>query len=285
MPSLIATIPNHSFRLPRTVARLADIAGGVPLLRGLLSLIHTRYFNNASGHIRLFRGIYADFSSASRDIPDTRLLGYDNEASAHRLKEERFRITPSDYPVMFWLSRLLPECRLLFDWGGNVGISYFGYRHYLDYAPQLTWLINDVPSVVALGRTIAAEESASGLDFTTALDPMANADILLAGGSMQFIDDPFAALRSVRSLPRHILVNKAPVYQHPAAVTLQNMGTAICPNHLFNRNEFVRQFALLGYRMIDEWAIPGLSCRIPFFRSHSIAAYSGFYFRKEQSGN
>jgi putative methyltransferase (TIGR04325 family) len=230
--------------------------------------------------VRLFRGVYPDFAAATRAIPDNRLAGYDNEPSAHRLEDDRLRIIPSDYPVMFWLSKLLPSCRLLFDWGGNVGISYYGYRRYLPYAANLEWLVNDVPAVIAQGAAIAATEPAPHLRFTTDLDELARAGILLAAGSMHFIDKPFAALQAAWPLPDHILVNKVPAYDRAAAVTLQNMGSALCPNHLFNRCDFVRSFEHLGYRLIDEWKVPELSCRIPFFRDHSISAYSGFYFRK-----
>lgn len=260
--------------------RLADEAARIPLLRPILSYGYRHRFNTASGRVRLFNGIYPDFPSALRDIPANRLQGYDNEASALRLAHERFRICPSDYPIMFWLQKLLPECKLLFDFGGNVGISYFGYRKYMQYPSTLTWLICEVPAVAALGVQIAREESATHLRFTTTLDELPRADILLAAGSLQFIEKPFERLRSVAALPPHVLLNKVPVRELPAAVTLHNMGTAMCPYHLFNRTQFVTNFQALGFELVDEWETPDLSARIPLFREHSVRAYTGFYVRK-----
>jgi putative methyltransferase (TIGR04325 family) len=245
-----------------------------------LGYVYHRQFDLATGQIRWFRGIYPDFSIAMRDIPQSRLQGCDNQESVERVAHERLRICAFDYPIMFWLSKLLPDCRLLFDWGGSVGISYFGYRAYLSYPADLRWLVCDVSSVAALGEKIAADEAAQGLEFTTSLDRLCDADILLAAGSMHFIEDPFRLLREARALPTHVLINKAPLYDLGSAVTLHNMGSAICTYHLFNRREFIGKFEALGYQLIDEWASPDLSCEIPFFPEHSISAYTGFYFAK-----
>jgi putative methyltransferase (TIGR04325 family) len=266
--------------LARSAARAVSRGGSqrLPLIGGLIASAYGRYFNGVQGHARLFRGIYPDFASAERDVPQGRFVGYDNEPSAHRLVDDRSEIFPYDYPVMFWLSKLLPESGLLFDWGGNVGIKYFTYRRYLAYPDRLVWCVNDVPAIVALGEQIAAQESAPGLCFTTTLDAIAEADVLFAAGSIHFIEDPLAALRQAKALPRHLLLSKVPAYDRPSAVTLQNMGTAFCPNHLFNRDELVASIEALGYRLVDEWRSPDLACDIPFFPEHSIKAYSGFYF-------
>lgn len=228
----------------------------------------------------MFRGIYPDFVTARQDIPPNRLQGYDNEASALLLADHRLRIFPFDYPIMFWLQKLLPDCRLLFDFGGHVGISYFGYRRYLQYPPGLTWLIYDVDAVVTLGERIAREERAVNLRFTTSLAELSKADVLLAAGSLQFIEDPLALLASAPRLPRHLLINKVPVRTLPAAATLHNMGSALCAYHLFNRRAFVQGILALGYELVDEWPNPDLGLRIPFFPEHSVRAYSGFYFRR-----
>lgn len=267
--------------LSPTARAFIKISERIPLLREAGKLAYASQFYSQTGHIRLFRGIYRNFAEAARAAPPSAEQSCDNDASAQLLANDRLRICPFDYPVMFWLSRLLPQCRSVLDWGGGAGISYFGYRRYLDYPPDLSWLVCDVPAVVSLGSKIAAQEGAAGLSFTSSVAPLPQADILLASGSLHFIEDPFGPLEAAAALPRHILLNKVPAYDQPSAVTLHNMGTAFCPYHLFNRAEFVGRFERLGYRLSDEWRSPDLSCRIPFFRSHSIQAYSGFYFVRQ----
>lgn len=256
-------------------------AGRIPLAGALVSAAYRSYFNSANGsHVRLFRGTFPDFDAARRAIPASRIESYDNEPSAQRMIGEWLNIDASDYPVMFWLARVLPTARLVFDWGGNVGLKYFAYRTYLEYEPELTWLVNDVPAVVALGERVAQTEGASALRFTTTLDALPDADVLLAAGALQFIDDPLARLAAARGLPRHVIVSKIPAYAAAGAVTLHNMGTALCPYHLFNRSAFVAALERLGFELVDEWASPNVGCEIPFHPDRSVAAYTGFYFRR-----
>jgi putative methyltransferase (TIGR04325 family) len=263
--------------------RLASTTRHVPVLRGALAEAYRRYFNGARGsQVRLFRGVYPSFEAASRSIPAGRPLGYDDPISATRMLSEWLDVHPADYPILFWLAKLLPESNAVFDWGGSVGLKYFAFRRYLDYAPSLDWLVSEVPAVVELGRKIAREEGAAGLRFTSDFTGMANADILLAGGVMHFVEEPFFGLRTQLQLPRHLLINKAPVYQMPSAVTLHNIGTSFCPYHLFNRSEFVTEIEKLGYRLVDEWRLPGVACQIPFHPEHSIGAYTGFYFTRSE---
>jgi len=256
-------------------------AARLPLLRGLLEDAYGRYFDHAEGHIRLFRGIYPNFPAAAQAMPAWRPAGYDNESSAYRVIDEWLSISEYDYPIMFWLSKLVPECRTLFDWGGNVGLKYFAYRKYLPYPQDMRWRVSDLPAVVAVGRTIAEREGATALEFTTTLDGLAEADILLAAGSLNFIEDPIAMLRALPALPRHFIPCKVPVYERPSKVTLHNMGTAVCLYHLFNRDEFVRGVEQLGYRLVDEWKSSDCSCYIPLHAEYSIPAYSGFYFTRD----
>ena len=259
---------------------LVETAAQVPLLRPMLHRAHWRRFCAASGPVRLFHGIYPSFSAAQHDIPRGRLVGYDNEPSAVRLVHERFRIIALDYPILFWLHRLLPECRLLFDFGGNVGISYFGFRKCLQYPPGMIWQVYEVPAVAAEGERIAREEAVKQLCFTTTMEQLPQADILMALGALQFVEAPFEMLGSATRLPPHILLNKVPVRDLPAAATLMNMGSAFCPYHLFNRREFVERFESFGYELVDEWENPELGAHIPLHPQDSVPAFSGYYFRK-----
>ncbi len=261
--------------------RLASTARHVPMLGPAIADAYRRHFNSASGDdVRLFRGVFPSFEEAAFEIPDGRSSGYNNPVSSTRMLTEWLAVHPSDYPVMFWLAKLLPGSRMVFDWGGSVGLKYFAFRSYLSYAPDLIWLVSEVPAVADLGRDIAARESAHALRFTTDFQGLANADILLASGVLQFIDEPFAGLHAQTRLPMHLIINKAPVYDRPSAVTLHNMGTAFCPYHLFNRRRLIGEVEALGYSLVDEWRSPGVGCQIPLHPEHSISAYSGFYFAR-----
>lgn len=246
-----------------------------------LRAAHRRDFNRLTGNRRSFHGVYPDFQAALRTIPPNRVNTYDHQESADRLLEEGDAVTPSDYPLMFWFSQHLNEISTVFDWGGYVGRTFFVFARYMALPSGLTWIVSDVPAVVALGEKFRKPACGSRLFFTSDFKGLEAADVLIASGSLQFIESPWRPLADLQRRPRHVLVDKVPAYDMPSAMTLQNMGPAILPNHLFNRTEFVERFRLLGYRLVDSWSNPGLDCRIPFEPRHSIRTYSGFYFRSE----
>jgi putative methyltransferase (TIGR04325 family) len=263
-----------------SVKKLAQTTVGSKVLRAA----YESHFEAASGHQRMFRGLYPDFATASANAPPGKQVGYDGDATADRHAHERHFIFPSDYPVLFWLSRLIPGARLLFDLGGDVGSRYLAFRKHLAYPSKFTWLVNDIPAVVALGRTIAKEEATPQLQFTTDCARLPEADILLASGVLQVLEDWHGYLRPTAALPRHILINRTPVGDRPHMVTLCAIGVSFNPYHIFNRRSFVAAFVDLGYRLVDEWLTPDLGCRIPDHPSHSLDAFSGFYFVLDESG-
>jgi len=260
--------------------RLERIVSRTALTKYLYLRYHERRFTSASGFDRRFRGVYADFASAAAAAPRTKPLGYDNEATAGLLTEERHRIHDSDFPILFWLSRLLREDSRVFDLGGNVGISFYAYRPYLPLPQGCQWLVYDVPAVVRAGQAILATDPAPQLSFTSSYDALQGAEILLAAGSLQFVEEPLHFLRSTTPLPGHVLLNKMPIYEQPSAVTIQATGSSYCPYHLFNRRELLNAFAARGYELVHSWQNPSLGCNIPMFPKHSIEAYSGFYLRR-----
>jgi putative methyltransferase (TIGR04325 family) len=243
------------------------------------------YFESASGHQRMFRGLYPDFASAEADAPPGKQVGYDGDATTTRSAHTRHFIFPSDYPLLFWLSRLISGAGLLFNLGGNVGTRYLAFRNYLTYPENLTWLVNDIPAVVALGRTIAEQEAAVHLQFTTDYARLGEAEILLAAGVLQVLEDWNGFLHRTPDLPRHLLINRTPVGDRPNAVTLNSTGVSFVPYHIFNRWSFIDTFEKLGYRLIDEWRTPELGCWVPDHPFYSLDSYSGFYFVLDRSGS
>lgn len=258
----------------RRLGRRLDGMVSLPVLSGL----YDRYFASASGEVRLFRGIYSDFVTARASAPATKPIGYDNEASALRLEPERHQVFPTDYPVMFWLQKLIHDDSVVFDYGGNVGISFFNFQRYFAYPPGMRWIVCDVPAVAAAGAAIARDEGATQLSFTTDFEGLQVADIFLASGVLQYVEDPVRSLRESAKRPRHVLINRTSVLDNETVVTLQSIGTSFCPYYLFNRKEFLSKFTDLGYRLMDEWKNPGLGCRIPAHSKYNIDQYSGFYF-------
>jgi putative methyltransferase (TIGR04325 family) len=250
----------------------------VAVVRPILDRIHKVRFAHsvAPG----FRGVFPDFESANRAAPKTKPLGFNCSEYAEEFKDRLEAIYSYDYPMLFWLERILRSNSFVFDFGGHIGVHFYAYPKYLSNR-QSRWVVCDLPAIIAKGEQIARERGASGLEFTTEFSAANRADILIAAGSIQYVEKPsFAALlKTLDAKPRHLLLNKLPLYDGRQFVTLQNGVVAFHPQYVFNKQEFIDSILGLGYELVDQWAVDSRRGRIPFHPNHSFAFHTGLYFK------
>jgi putative methyltransferase (TIGR04325 family) len=226
-----------------------------------------------------FRGVYANFAEAAAALPPGVRVGYDHAYLAGMYRYRMEKANQSDYPVLFWLKDLLDDRSFVLDFGGHVGVAYHAWRRYLPYRPGLRWLVCDVPEIVKIAAALAREQQNDGLAFTSDIADGNGCTIFLAAGSLQYLDEPLSALLArMGSLPRHLVVNKLPLYDGDPFVTIQSTGRAFHPYRVDNRDAFVADVTALGYRVVDGWVNREQHCEIPFTRGRDIDAYSGYYF-------
>jgi putative methyltransferase (TIGR04325 family) len=225
-----------------------------------------------------FRGVFHTYEAAEAAIPKNKLVGYNHSEISKSYLHTMSKARDTDYPVIFWLGQALREGHSVFDYGGNIGVSYYKFSHYLDYPSGLQWCICDLPEIVRAGETLAQERD-SPLSFTTQFEVADGTDILLASGAIQYIPKPFAqSLAELRKKPKHILINRLPLYDGSSFVTLDPVGQALCAYQVFNRQQFVDSICGLGYDLKDWWSNPDWSCNIRWHARHSFSAHSGLYF-------
>jgi putative methyltransferase (TIGR04325 family) len=260
--------------------RVSRNAWRLPVVGQLLEADYARSF--ARRPANQFRGVYATFAEAEASVPPHERIGYDHAELAGLYRHRMEKANQSDYPVLFWLKGILGDRSFVFDYGGHVGVSYHGWRRYLDYRPGLRWLVHDVPAIVKVGAELARERPSAGLAFTSIVADARGCDVLLAAGSLQYVDASLPALLAqVGSLPRHLIINKLPLYDGDTFVTVQSTGRAFHAYRIYNRAAFVAEVTALGYRVVDDWTNREQHCEIPFTRGRDIDAYSGYYFVRD----
>jgi putative methyltransferase (TIGR04325 family) len=262
--------------------RAVDALAGWPVVGEALRRRYDAAFA-ANRDDNLFRGVFATFEEAARSAPATLPLGYDNPASAAMYMDRTRKTYPTDYPVLFWMQKLLREgCTSVFDLGGHVGVSYYAYRRYLDYPATLQWRVHDVPAVMAQGRILASERDRDGrLGFCETFEEADGKQILTAQGSLQYLPETLAErLARLASPPPHLIINLTPLHESRSYFTLQSVGTAFCPYRITAIGEFLASFEALGYKLVDQWDNPDKGCDIPFHPAHSLDRYHGLYFRR-----
>lgn len=249
----------------------------VPGLRHLREQAYRRHFAENRDD-NLFYGLYDSFDAAARDAPGTRPLGYDNAASAELYLPCLY---PHDYPALFWLSRSMDDgLRRIFDLGGHIGLKYFAFRRVLPYPADLHWTVCDVPAVVARGRDLAAARDPDGhLTFTT--DPLdaTGHEVLYLSGSLQYLPQRLGdLLPALHVRPRRIVLNLTPVHPTQGYITLNSIGTAICPYRVMAREDLLHELCALGYVKRDEWENTGKRLSLPLTTGLDLDHYTGFCF-------
>ena len=279
--------------MPRRLSRsLRQVVLDVAELPGVRLLAKPLYRKLFAGDVlpgNSYGGVYASFDEARAGAPTTLPTSFDQPQSGELYSDRLDNVQIVDYPVLFWLAQLFAAgCRQVFDLGGNVGTSYFGFQRHLPYPDGLRWLVHDVPAVVAAGRDRAQRyDSARKLDFTESRGDADGRDVLLCSGVLQFLDYSLPELlRSLNDPPRHVLVNVTPLHPDRSFVTLQRVtrrrvGIANCPYRVTGVGAFVAEFEAAGYVVADRWESTERYMRIPFEPDHSIDRYYGFYFRSD----
>jgi putative methyltransferase (TIGR04325 family) len=227
-----------------------------------------------------YRGYFATVAEAAAAVRPGVLVGYDNDAVVMHAFEQMCQINPEDYPILFWLSQIGHEARVLLDAGGHMGTKYRAFRQHLGLVGKMEWIVYDVPSIVRAGQERATEEGLSGIRFVDSLTQLPQIDVLLASGLLQYLDVPFAdLLRQLQVLPRHLLLNKVQMREGPTVVTLENFGCAEVPYQIRNRLQFLASLDELGYEIVDQWTVPGLSRTIPTHLHLGASTCWGCYAR------
>lgn len=274
--------------LSRNLRRIAYSVAELPGVRLLAKPLYRYLFTRDVLPGNSYCGIYANQDDALAGAPKSLPTSFDLAPSGDLYSDHLDNVRSVDYPVLFWLSRLISgrQCKV-FDLGGNIGTSYYGFRQHFDYPDDLSWLVHDVPAVITAGRDWADRHDVEKkLDFTGSRTDADGYDVLLSAGVLQYLAYTLPELLAqLRDPPRHVLINMTPLHPDCSYVTLQRItrqgvGLANCPYRVSAIGPFVAEFEAQGYVLVDRWESTERYMHIPFEEASSIDRYYGFYFRK-----
>lgn len=211
-----------------------------------------------------FSGAYDSREAALAAIPGSLRSGYDDESIADVSFPQMCERAVHDYPLIYWLSRLLPGLRSVVDAGGHLGTKYIAFSGVLDLS-GLDWTVQDLPGIVAAARRRQAEGGLpAALQFAETLKGVPCPDLLMASGLLQYLDRPLGALlEDLGGRPRHILLNKVALRDGPAVYTIERIGHGRVPYQIRSRAAWQAELDALGYDLRDSWEIGELAHQIP----------------------
>jgi len=264
----------------------------------LLPYGHDLYLQLARKRLGItYRGIYDSFEQA-QGAAESRLPNrYDviNENKGEHLDQELSivdkRVLDIDYPLLFWLSRLMEPNQKVWELGGSLGQSFYSFERYFPYPDNIEWVIAELPGAVQAGRRIAARRGEHRLKFRESGDTSAapRSDLFLTAGTLQYMEiDVGDVLEGLEGLPTHVLIHNLPVHNTDEFWTLQYLDVCEVPYHISSRTSLVENLTRLGYELVDQWKNPR-QIEIPYRPEKKVDGYCGFYFRNThgegQNGN
>ena len=241
-------------------------------------------FRNAMDWIFGYRRVYSKLSDAEGAAAPYLALTTNPTAYVDLHLDLSAAARPSDYAVLFHLNKIVNKNTetKVFDLGGCAGNLYDSYSAYLDHPERLTWVVNDLPEILAEAERLRGDTKPPRLRFTNSMEEIADCDVLLVSGALHYFSTPLREMLERRSArPSHILINRTPLTDAAECATVQDANGFLMACRLWNRLKLIEDLRSIGYEKRDEWKAPELSLRIPLHPESSVSEYSGLYFRSE----
>lgn len=206
-----------------------------------------------------FTGAYPTQAAALAALPASKQAGYDDASIADVSFDLMCQRHALDYPVVFWLDRLLPQITAVTDAGGHLGTKYIAFSGVLDLS-GVNWVVYDLPGIIQAARARQKNHQLpAAIGFESARENLPNSDLLLASGLLQYLDQTFSDfVHSLPHRPTSIIVNKVALWDGPRCVTIERIGAGRVPYQIRNRAAFEAEIAVMGYGIEDQWDIEGL---------------------------
>jgi putative methyltransferase (TIGR04325 family) len=148
------------------------------------------------------------------------------------------------------------------DFGGSLGTTYFQNRKFLRNL-DVRWNVVEQPHFAARGR---AEFEDDRLRFHESVDAARSAgapDVVLFGGSLQFLERPYEVLEGVTRLPHGVMILDATPFSEldDDRVCVQHVPASIYaasyPSHVFSRAKFGRWLQAHGWTALETFGSLG----------------------------
>ncbi len=192
---------------------------------------------------------------------------------------------PSDYPALFWLTRIAIDIPLrVFDFGGGAGQLFYQYREMLKPGSIEQWIVHDLPEVVEYGKQQTINIQVPELNFSTKLDDCASCNVFLTAGSLHYWASSLEDLQNaVCVFPEHFIVNRSPFRERGESfITIQVGRSWAVPCVVRNFQELGHDLSRIGYNLIDSWIVEAKTLNYPLL-PHYKSPYRGAYFHKGKS--
>ncbi len=233
------------------------------------------------GRAPRFAGLYPSRAAALAALSNDQTSGYNDASLADVSFDWMCQRAAWDYPVLYWLKTLSQEGTKILDAGGHLGTKYIAFSDVWD-VKLINWTVFDVPQTIGVAQKRQREgKLPAEVTFIDDLDDAGPCDILLASGLIQYMDEPFSEFVSRLAVkPHHIILNKVPLCEEEAYVTLERIGSARVPYQVRAKAAWQAEIDQLGYDIVDSWDIDSLHHKIATHPWHAKSESWGYVLRR-----
>jgi len=147
------------------------------------------------------------------------------------------------------------------DLGGSLGTTYRQNRRFLADLPEVSWAIVEQEQFVAAGRK-HFEDSILTFHPTVESASATGAHVALLSSSLQYLDDPWRAIRELSATDvTTLVIDRTPVHTGESdRITLQHVPPTIYPATypawILSRKKLQEELEREGWRLIEEFETP-----------------------------
>ena len=125
--------------------------------RGIVRLRSDTWARSLINAALAYRRTFSSFAEAQACASSFIQAGHEHPDEIRYHTSISDTVRESDYPVLFHLAPLACQLQRIFDFGGNVGNLFYAYQREVNFSPNLTWSVYDLPVKKPLGEKVAAE--------------------------------------------------------------------------------------------------------------------------------
>jgi putative methyltransferase (TIGR04325 family) len=260
---------------------------------GLLPYGHDLYLQLARKRLGItYRGVFNSCREAAAKVEPQTSSQYDviNQHKSEHLDDElpalEHRVLDIDYPMLFWLSRVLKPDDTVLELGGSIGQGFYSFERYFPYPGGIQWTIAELPAAVTAGERLAKRRGEARLGFidSARITEGIEADVFLTAGTLQYMDIALPdILSAMASLPEHVIIHNLPAHPSRDFWTLQYLSVCEVPYHIIALDTLTGSLQALGYQLVDRWKHPR-SIEIPYHAANRVEHYHGLYLHRTTNG-
>lgn len=226
---------------------------------------------------------YPSFAEAAKAAGISKHGGHTSQRAIGEHARRAGTVSPSDYPAIYWISRLGGNPLRVFDYGGNVGNLFYSYRPYLPESfASVKWTVFDLQATLKEGALLAGEKGATEIEFQDTVQNVTKDCLVLISGALHYWEASLNEfIQQFPEKPAAFIINRSPVHGNTSYITVQVRPFYAVPCIVRTTGEIVSAFNNAGYRLADQWQAPELSMRMAMFPALTITSYSGFCFVRD----